>query len=252
MAVTTRVSNPHKSRVHRRANGPHLLIVNGGRKMAKAAKKRRTSTRRVHHKRAAPKKRVSNRTHNARRYNAHHRHHAKKRTTNRRKNTARRYNRRRHNPGLGISGITGLLGDALTAVLGAGITSYAYSLVGPMLPIGGIFGQVGIKLGLAWLLGEGARKFGMQKYAHMLAVGGAVSAGQDAFSYFIGGGGAFFPAPAPALKAGQVVVSDQSTGSTDGGTYVNQMGELVFAPPGTMNGLGELIVVPNYYPGMFS
>ncbi len=163
-----------------------------------AVKKRRTNVRR---RRATnPRRRRANRkkiTINPRRRrrvshrspNPHRRRRpSRRRTSNPRR---RRVNHRRRNPGL-LGSATGLLEGAVTAVVGMGMTNYAYGILGPML--GGIVGgsplaSIGIKLGIAWGLGEAAKKFGFAKHASLLAIGGAVGAGQDVFNMFIGGGG---------------------------------------------------------------
>lgn len=158
----------------------------------------------------------------------------------RRSNPVRRH-RRRRNPGL-LSGATGLLGKAVTAVIGMSITNFVYNAVGAMVP-GGIVGKIGVKLGIAWGLGVGARKFGFAAHADMLAIGGAVSAGQDAFQYFVGGGGLLFPAPAPV--PGRVALPAAMTGDDAG----YGMSDIVTVP-GNWGSLGEIVYAPNQ-PGLY-
>jgi len=107
-----------------------------------------------------------------------------------------------------------------------------------MVPIPGILGQIGVKLGLAWGLGEAAKRFGFAKHARMLSIGGAISAGQDAINYFIGGGGLLFPGP--QAKPGQALIPADLTGDST----TPAMSEIVYAPAG-YGGLGEIVYAPN-------
>jgi len=90
----------------------------------------------------------------------------------------------------------------------------------------GMVGQIGIKLGIAIGLRMAANRFGFAKHANMLAIGGAVSAGQDALNYFVGGGGALFPAPVQAGRA----AFPADTGMTNDG-----MQDIVYADPRFFN-----------------
>jgi hypothetical protein len=105
-----------------------------------------------------------------------------------------------------------------------GIVNFGYGFVGGMNPAG-MIGQIGIKLGLAIGLRMAANKFGFGKHANMLAIGGAVSAGQDALNYFVGGGGALFPAPVSVVPGRAAFPAD--TGMVDVG-----QGDIVYGNPG--------------------
>lgn len=136
----------------------------------------------------------------------------------RRANPIRRH-RRRRNPGL-LGSAGGLLENAVTAIIGMGLTNFAYGFVGSMNPAG-MVGQIGIKLGLAIGLRMAANKFGFAKHANMLAIGGAVSAGQDALNYFVGGGGALFPSAAPVPVAAGRAAFPADTGGMEDIVYGN-------------------------------
>jgi len=115
----------------------------------------------------------------------------------------------------------------VTAIIGMGITNFAYGFVAGMNPAG-MVGQIGIKLGLAIGLKMAASKFGFAAQANLLAIGGAVSAGQDALNFFVGGGGALFPAPVP-VAAGRAAFPVETGNAGDG------MQDIVYANPSLFN-----------------
>jgi hypothetical protein len=240
--------NPHRrgSKRRRRGNPGSLLIVNGKRRSNMARRRRRTTTRRrkavtnprrrrrtpVTHRRR--RRRAAPRTNRRRRSLLNPRRHHRRRRVN-------RSHRRRRNPSGILAGASGLLEQAITAIVGMSITDFAYGFVGGMNPAGPV-GQIGIKLGIAIGLRMAANKFGFSRSANMLAVGGAVSAGKDALNYFVGGGGLLFPSAAPA-PAGRQLVPVAMTGDDAGGGQV--LSDIVSVPPNWGN-LGEIVSAPTW------
>src|SRR5262245_55709934 len=245
---TRRRGNKRRRRApaRRRRGNPHqLLIVNGRRKTSMAARRRRrrraapvTNRRR---RRANPRRRRRGFIMNRRRRRNGTLLSNPRRRRRRRANPRRRHHRRRRNPGL-LSGAGGMLQKGLTAVVGMAVTNFAYGFVAGVNPAG-MVGQIGIKLGIAWGLGTVARRFGFSAQADMLTVGGVVSAGQDAFNFFIGGGGLFFPAAASALPPGRTAMPASMTGDDAG------ISDIV-AVPQNWGGLGD-IVGTSYPTGWF-
>lgn len=226
----------------RRGNPASLVIVNGKkRRHTMAARRRRRTTaapsRRRRRTATNPRRRRATMATNPRRRRVNRRHRSAFALNGRRRRRSNPSRRRRRNPGV-LSGATGLLGQAVTAVIGMSITNFIYNAVGAMVP-GGIVGKIGIKLGIAYGLGIAARKTGFASHANMLSVGGAVSAGQDAFQYFVGGGGLLFPsaAPAPAQVAGRVAIPASMTGDDQG------VSDIVQVPAGWM-GMGDIVNAP--------
>jgi hypothetical protein len=235
MAATLRIRNGARP-----GSNPHLVIVNGGRR--KGAHMAATKTKRRSTARARPTKRASNRryskprAHNTRRRTgmravAHHRRrHTAARATNHRRrshNPVVRHTRRRRsrNP-FGLGNVTGIFEGGLTALIGMVLTDTLFGLASSAFaayiasPLIGIL----VKLAIAWGVGEGARKFGFQKHANLLAIGGAVSAGKDAMNYFVGGGGLLFPQPTVQVQTapGQALIPASATGDS--------MSDLTWAP----------------------
>ena len=231
MAARVVLLNPARRRGRKAKANPALVIVNGKRRNVMAVRRRRrktTTTRRRRRAVANPRRRRAT----TRRVTHRRRRRAAPRVNRRRRhvlNPRRRrvtHRRRRRNPGL-VGAAGGLLENAITAIVGMGLTNFAYGFVGSMNPAG-MVGQIGIKLGIAIGLRVAANKFGFGKHANMLAIGGAVSAGQDALNYFVGGGGALFPAAAAAVPGRAAFPAD--TGMVSDG-----VGDIVYANPGLFN-----------------
>jgi hypothetical protein len=141
-----------------------------------------------------------------------------------------RHRRRRSNPGL-LAGAGGLLENAITGLVGAGITDFAYGFVGSMNPAG-MIGQVGIKLGIAMGIRMAANRFGFARHANMLAIGGAISAGKDFLNYAVGGGGILFPQPTavPGRAALPAAMTGDDVGMSD-----------IVAVPSNWGQLGDIV-----------
>jgi len=248
MAAVFRIVNPAPSRGRAKASNPSLFIINGGRKKMAATKRKYSRPRAKARPRLRAKARPRTNAHRPRQYaraRVHHRRRARAsapRTNRRRVSYARRGNprrtyKRRGNPFLGS--VTGIFEGALTAIIGMGITDYATGLVTGFFPMGGnpLVG-IGVKLGVAWGVGELARKFGFAKHAQLLAIGGAVSAGKDALSLAFGGGGILFPSAPVAVQTapGQAMIPASMTGDNIG------VSEIAFAPAG----MSEIAFAPAY------
>ena len=243
MPAIVTLLNPARRRGSRRRRGnpASLVVINGKRrKSTMAARRRRPAVRRRRTTVGNPRRRRTT-VHHRRRRTAlqlnRRRHHVLNPRRRRRANPIRRH-RRRRNPGL-LAGAGGLLESAVTAIIGMGITNFAYGFVGGMNPAG-MVGQIGIKLGLAIGLRMAASKFGFAKHANLLAIGGAVSAGQDALNFFVGGGGALFPAPASAVPGRAAFPADTGTAGSDGVSDIvyanpNLFNDVAFANPGLFN-----------------
>lgn len=226
MPAIVTLLNPHRRGSRRRGNPGHLLIVNGKRRTAMAARKRNTR-RRVSKK---PATRVSNPRRRTRRANSRHTtvvNH--RRRANRRRNpSVKRVNRRRRNPAL-----KGVFEGMIVAGIGMAITDVVQGFVPASMLPGGAVAKIGVRLGLAWLVGAGAEKFGFAKYANLLAIGGAVGAFQDTFRLLFGG--MLAPAPAPQqplqLAPGQVMVPAGADSDMGDITYFPQgFGDITYAP----------------------
>ncbi len=229
MPAILTVLNPARRRAKRRRGNPaSLVIINGKRRTNMAARRRRAPVRRRRRARVNSRRRRTTTIVNRRRRTntVHRRRRAAPRANRRRRVNPVRRHRRRRNPGL-IGSAGGLLENAVTAIIGMGLTNFAYGFVGGMNPAG-MVGQIGIKLGIAIGLRMAANKFGFGKHANMLAIGGAVSAGQDALNYFVGGGGALFPAP--AVPAGRAAFPADVGMPSEGG-----MQDIVYANPALFN-----------------
>lgn len=175
-------------------------------------------------------------------------HHRRKRTgytlNSRRRRPARNpvhhTRRRRRNPGI-ISGVTGIFEGGVTAVVGMLITDTVYGFISGFLPNSNPLLGIGAKLAIAWGTGEAARKFGFARYSNLLAIGGAVSAGKDALSYFFGGGGLLMPAPVQVAGRPGTALLPASMTADDG----QGMNDIVVAPPG-YGTLGDLSYAPGF------
>jgi hypothetical protein len=231
-AIITLLNPAHRRGVKRRRGNPaSLVIINGKRRSTTMAVRRRRRAAAPKRRRRTNRRRVTTVV-NRRRRRANpvrrRRRRAAPRVNRRRRrsNPVRRHRRRRNPSILGSAG--GLLEQAITAIIGMGITNFAFGFVGSMNPAG-MAGQIGIKLGLAIGLKMAATKFGFSKYANMLAVGGAVSAGQDALNYFVGGGGALFPSAVPVAAGRAAFPAD--TGMPNDGS----MADIGYANPSLFN-----------------
>lgn len=244
MAAVFRIVNPAQRRKPKR--NPALYIINGGRRKKNMATAKKKYSRPRARPKARPRAKARVNTRRPRQYARARVHHNRRRRTNpvhRRRRAVARANPRRHrrrNPGM-LGSVTGIFEGALTAIIGMGVTDYATGLISGFLPTGGnpIFG-IGIKLGVAWGVGELAKKFGFARHAQLLAIGGAVSAGKDALSLAFGGGGILFPS-APATQVvqtapGQALIPASMTGDNVG------VSEIAYAPAG----MSEIAFAPAY------
>ena len=95
------------------------------------------------------------------------------------------------------------------------------------MQLGGAWGRIGARLGIAWLAGYVAEKAGFAKYAKLITIGGGIGAMQDAFRLVMGGGGVLAPSqPVVVGPPGQLTMG---AGGVEDIVY-GPMGEIVFAP----------------------
>ena len=134
--------------------------------------------------------------------------------------------------------MTGVFEGALTALLGMGITDFAQNtLVASFIPdlSGAPLMRALVRVGLALGVGKAAQMAGFGKHANLLAIGGAVGAGQDVLRSFIGGGGLLFPVQQQQLPPGRAMVPAAMTGD-DVGTS-----DIVYVDP-NWNALGDIVL----------
>ncbi len=143
----------------------------------------------------------------------------------RRRNPAVRRVRRCRNPAFN----TGLITDMAAALVGMFATDFLQGMV--PIDVGGAYGRIGVRLGLAWLAGFAAEKAGFAKYSKMITIGGGIGALQDASRLLMGGGGVLRPSqPVVIGPPGQLAMPDPEG-----------VGDIINAP----YGMGEIVNAPN-------
>ena len=115
------------------------------------------------------------------------------------------------------------------ALVGMFATDFLQGLV--PIDVGGAYGRIGVRLGLAWLAGYAAEKAGFAKYSKMITIGGGIGALQDASRLLMGGGGVLRPSqPVVIGPPGQLAMPDPEG-----------VGDIINAP----YGMGEIVNAPN-------